>query len=97
MNVKAQALNLLAIHQDEILLEGQPAPWTGVLLWPEIYRENQKTIEKYNLRVSKDVDKGYESSATDGLNFSLFSGQTFLGVVIGISIGLVLGVVVIHR
>lgn len=79
---------------DEEILQGQPAPFTGVLIYPDIYREYQATIDKYKYRVSRDNQNMPLCPEVPSL--TVFDNGTMLKVGIGLLIGLTLGFTLGH-
>ena len=78
---------------DEQILKGEPAPFTGVLVYPEIYKDYQKTIQKYNYRFVHDEALPCEYQFPE---VSFFGGDLLLKVGIGLIIGFMVGRAIPH-
>ncbi len=82
-------------EHDEEVLNGDPAPFNGVLVPVDTYRKYQATIDKYKYRVQHDDQNMPLCPDTEPL-LTIFDSSTLLKVGIGLILGLVIGISVSH-
>lgn len=81
--------------RDEELLQGDPAPFNGLLVPYETYRKYQATVDKYKYRIEHD-QLGIPCPDLPDTGLAIFDGSTFVKIGVGLVLGLVLGVVITH-
>lgn len=81
---------------DEQILQGQPAPFTGVLVYPDVYRSYQDMVDKYRYRMARDSDMLMCPEPPPEVGLEIFSESTVIKVGIGMLLGLIIGFSIRH-